>query len=164
VSSSGLFWTYWLPHYTGLVWQVLATAWILLSPVALAVALWPRYANFGRRWLALLNLLLASSGLLWIVSITTEFVRSWYPQGTFVQFAFINYDTGPYWWAAWRFVFLMITAQLFWVRRCRSSRVLAAMLLLGWLISGFIVVWQLAHNDYLPSSWPIGKWLPYFLP
>jgi hypothetical protein len=164
LSSTELFWTYWLPHYAGLVWQVLATAWILLSPAALVVALKPRYAIFGRRWLVVLNLLLVSSGLLWIISTSTEFVHAWYSQVEFEQFAFIDHYTGPYWWVVGRFGFLMILAQLFWVRLWRNSWAPTFLLLLGWLGSGFIAVWQLAHNDYLPSSWPIGKWLSYFLP
>lgn len=164
MSFAELFWTYWLPHYVGIVWLKLATAWILLSPVALLLTLWPRYATFGRKWLAILNLLLASGGLLWITAITIEFVHAWYSQAEFEQFAFINRYTGPYWWTAWRFVFLMTLAQLFWVRRCRNSWVLTILLLFGWLVSSFVEAWQLAHNDYLPSSWPLAHWLPYFLP
>lgn len=153
-----------MPHYAGLTWKNLATTWILLSPAALLVTLWPQYATFGRIWLPILNLLLASSGLLWIVSVTTEFVHAWYSQVESEQFAFIDLYTGPYWLAFGRFGFIMTLAQLFWVRRWRNSWALSVLLILGWFGLSFIVVWQLSHNDYLPSSWPIGKWLSYSLP
>ncbi len=81
-----------------------------------------------------------------------------------MQFAYINSYPATYWWATWRFEILMTLAQLFWVWRWRNSWRLSVLLLFSWLASGFTIVWQLAHNGYLPSSRPIAYWLPYFLP
>lgn len=91
MASSELFWTYWLPHYAGIVWQRLFASWLLLTPVALLLMLWPRYAVGSRRWLGALNHLLAFGSLLWVTINVLEFLVDWYSQVEFVQYCAIRF-------------------------------------------------------------------------
>lgn len=164
MASPEHFWTYWLPHYVGIVWEGLFSIWLLLTPVAVLLVRWPHYAAVGRLWLGALNRLLAFGSLLWAAFNALELLFSWYAQGYFVQYVFVDRYTALHWWASWRVAFLLLASQLFWLRRWRNNRMLTVVLLLGWLGSSFVLYWQLSYNDYLPSSWPLTYWLTYFFP
>ena len=87
-----------------------------------------------------------------------EFFISWYSGNMYERFAFINRATGPYAWAYWTMITCnVITPQLFWFKKIRTSPILvwllAAVVNVGMWFERFVIIVTSLHRDYLPSSW-----------
>lgn len=88
----------------------------------------------------------------------TEFFIAWYSGVEYEQYAFINRATGPYWWAYWSMISCnVITPQLFWVKKIRTSVVatfiISIFVNIGMWFERFVIIVTSLHRDYLPSSW-----------
>lgn len=92
-----------------------------------------------------------------------EFFIAWYSGNEYEGFAFINRATGPYWWAYFTmFSCNVITPQLFWFKRFRTSItvtfILSIFVNIGMWFERFVITVTSLANDFLPSSWD------YFVP
>ena len=89
---------------------------------------------------------------------STEFFIAWYSGSPFEEFTFINRAFGPLWWSYWIMVSCnVITPQLFWFRRIRTSPValwiISIFVNIGMWFERYVIVVTSLHRDYLPSSW-----------
>ncbi len=88
----------------------------------------------------------------------TEFFIAWYGQVSEESFAFINRAFGPYAWAYWIMISCnVISPQLFWFRKFRTSPVLifivSIFVNIGMWFERFVIVVSSLSRDYLPSAW-----------
>ncbi|GMT48609.1 MAG: hypothetical protein IEMM0008_0148 [bacterium] len=86
----------------------------------------------------------------------TEFFIAWYSQNPLEQSAFINRVTGPYAWAYWIMVTCnVITPQLFWFKRIRTSIslifILSIFVNIGMWFERFVIVMTL-HRAQNPDG------------
>jgi Ni/Fe-hydrogenase subunit HybB-like protein len=106
----------------------------------------------------LMNKIIIVTGSIVGVAYLTEFFIAWYSGVEYEQYAFINRATGPYWWAYWSMMTCnVITPQLFWVRKIRTSIVATFIITIfvniGMWFERFVIIVTSLHRDYLPSSW-----------
>ena len=95
----------------------------------------------------------------------TEFFIAWYSGNPFERFIFLNRALGPYAWAYWIMVTCnVISPQLFWFKKCRTSVpilfVLSIVVNIGMWFERYVIVVTSLHRDFLPSSW--GYYVPSF--
>lgn len=106
----------------------------------------------------LMNIVIIVTGSIVGIAYLTEFFIAWYSGVEAEQYAFINRATGPYWWAyALMMTCNVVSPQLFWVKRIRTS-VIATFILsivvnIGMWMERFVIIVTSLHRDYLPSSW-----------
>ncbi|MBZ0246514.1 MAG: polysulfide reductase NrfD [Cyclobacteriaceae bacterium] len=106
----------------------------------------------------LMNIIIIVTGSIVGIAYITEFFIAWYGQVPAEQYAFINRATGPYWWAYWSMMTCnVISPQLFWVKKIRTSLVatfvLSIIVNIGMWFERFVIIVTSLHRDYLPSSW-----------
>ncbi len=106
----------------------------------------------------LMNIIIIVTGSIVGIAYITEFFIAWYGQVPAEQYAFINRATGPYWWAYWSMMTCnVISPQLFWVKKIRTSLVatfvLSIVVNIGMWFERFVIIVTSLHRDYLPSSW-----------
>lgn len=105
-----------------------------------------------------MNKIIILTGSIVGVAYLTEFFIAWYSGSEYEQYAFINRSTGPYWWAYWTMMTCnVITPQLFWIKKVRTSIpatwVLSIIVNIGMWFERFVIIVTSLHRDYLPSSW-----------
>ena len=106
----------------------------------------------------LMNKIIILTGSIVGVAYLTEFFMAWYSGVQYESYAFMNRAFGPYWWAYWSMMTCnVITPQLFWVKKIRTS-VLATFIIsifvnIGMWFERFVIIVTSIHRDYLPSSW-----------
>jgi molybdopterin-containing oxidoreductase family membrane subunit len=88
----------------------------------------------------------------------TELFIAWYSASDFEQFAFQNRLFGPFGWAYGIMVLCnVITPQLLWIRKVRSSLVwifaISILVNVGMWFERFVIIVTGLHRDFLPSSW-----------
>jgi molybdopterin-containing oxidoreductase family membrane subunit len=106
----------------------------------------------------LMNIIIIITGSIVGVAYLTELFISWYSGVPAEQYAFLNRATGPYWWAYWIMMTCnVISPQLFWIRKIRTSIVasfiLSIVVNIGMWFERFVIIVTSLHRDYLPSSW-----------
>jgi Ni/Fe-hydrogenase subunit HybB-like protein len=106
----------------------------------------------------LMNKIIILTGSIVGIAYITEFFIAWYSGVAYEQYAFINRATGPYWWAYWAMMTCnVITPQLFWVKKIRTSIVATFIITIfvniGMWFERFVIIVTSLHRDYLPSSW-----------
>jgi molybdopterin-containing oxidoreductase family membrane subunit len=106
----------------------------------------------------LMNIIIIITGSIVGVAYLTELFISWYSGVPAEQYAFLNRATGPYWWAYWIMMTCnVISPQMFWVRKIRTSIVasfiLSIVVNIGMWFERFVIIVTSLHRDYLPSSW-----------
>ena len=106
----------------------------------------------------LMNIVIIITGSIVGVAYLTELFISWYSGVPAEQYAFLNRATGPYWWAYWTMMTCnVISPQLFWVRKIRTSIaasfILSIVVNIGMWFERFVIIVTSLHRDYLPSSW-----------
>ncbi len=104
-----------------------------------------------------MNKIILVTGMMVGYAYAMEFFVAWYSASEYESFAFINRALGPYWWAYWIMVSCnVITPQLFWFKKIRTSVTMAFILSIfvniGMWFERFVITMSL-HRDYLPSSW-----------
>ena len=106
----------------------------------------------------LMNKIIILTGSIVGVAYLTEFFMAWYSGVQYESYAFMNRAFGPYWWAYWSMMTCnVITPQLFWVKKIRTS-VLATFIIsifvnIGMWFERFVIIAVSLSRDYLPSSW-----------
>jgi len=114
------------------------------------------YITIGH--IELMNIVIIITGSIVGIAYITEFFIAWYSGVDAEQYAFINRATGPYWWAYWSMMTCnVISPQLFWIKKIRTSIVATFLLSLvvniGMWFERFVIIVTSLHRDYLPSSW-----------
>ena len=110
-----------------------------------------------------MNKIILLTGSLVGYAYAMEFFVAAYSGNDYEGFTFLNRMGGPYWWAYWIMVSCnVITPQLFWFRKIRTS-VVASFILsifvnIGMWFERFVITVTSLHRDALPSSWE------YFVP
>ena len=110
-----------------------------------------------------MNKIILLTGSLVGYAYAMEFFIAWYSGNEYEGFTFINRAAGPYAWAYWIMVSCnVITPQLFWVRKIRTSVtasfILSIFVNIGMWFERFVITVTSLHRDFLPSSWD------YFVP
>jgi Ni/Fe-hydrogenase subunit HybB-like protein len=102
--------------------------------------------------------IMLATGMIVGFAYSTEFFIAWYSANQYERFIFMNRAFGPYWWAYWTMVTCnVISPQLFWFKRFRSSPVLmfvvSIFINIGMWFERFVIIATSLHRDFLPSSW-----------
>ena len=110
------------------------------------------------RHLENMNKIILATGSLVGLAYATEFFMAWYSKNMFEGFTFVNRAFGPYWWAYWIMVSCnVISPQLFWFKKCRTSSVLMVIICIfvniGMWFERFVITVTSLSRDFLPSSW-----------
>src|SRR3954463_7359594 len=106
----------------------------------------------------LMNKVIILTGSIVGIAYITEFFIAWYSGVQYESYAFMNRAFGPYWWAYWSMMTCnVITPQLFWVKKIRTSViatfVISIFVNIGMWFERFVIIVTSLHRDYLPSSW-----------
>ncbi|MBW3468943.1 NrfD/PsrC family molybdoenzyme membrane anchor subunit [Arthrospiribacter ruber] len=114
------------------------------------------YITIGH--IELMNIVIIITGSIVGIAYITEFFIAWYSGVEAEQYAFVNRAFGPYWWAYWAMMTCnVISPQLFWFKKIRTSIVLTFILSLvvniGMWFERFVIIVTSLHRDFLPSSW-----------
>jgi molybdopterin-containing oxidoreductase family membrane subunit len=114
------------------------------------------YITMGH--IELMNIVIIITGSIVGVAYLTEFFIAWYSGVEAEFYAFYNRAFGPYFWAYWAMMtFNVISPQLFWFKKIRTSIVLTFILSIivniGMWFERFVIIVTSLHRDYLPSSW-----------
>ncbi len=128
----------------------------------------------ARKWLGLkhiitvhhienMNKIILVTGSLVGYAYAMEFFIAWYSGNEYEGFAFINRAFGPYAWAYWTMISCnVITPQLFWSKKIRTSMtisfILSIFVNIGMWFERFVITVTSLANDFLVSSWE------YFVP
>lgn len=114
------------------------------------------YITIGH--IELMNIVIIITGSIVGIAYITEFFIAWYSGVAPEQYAFVNRAFGPYWWAYWAMMTCnVISPQLFWFKKIRTSIVLTFILSIvvniGMWFERFVIIVTSLHRDFLPSSW-----------
>lgn len=114
------------------------------------------YITIGH--IELMNIVIIITGSIVGIAYITEFFIAWYSGVAAEQYAFVNRAFGPYWWAYWSMMTCnVISPQLFWIKKIRTSIVatfiLSLVVNIGMWFERFVIIVTSLHRDYLPSSW-----------
>ena len=106
----------------------------------------------------MMNIVIIVTGSIVGVAYITELFIAWYSGVPGEQYAFYNRALGPYWWAyATMMTCNVLSPQLFWIKKIRTSIVstfiLSIVVNIGMWFERFVIVVTSLHRDYLPSSW-----------
>jgi molybdopterin-containing oxidoreductase family membrane subunit len=107
--------------------------------------------------------ILLVTGLIVAYGYTIEAFMAWYSANTYEKFMMANRMTGPYGFAYWLLILCnVVTPQLLWFRRIRSSAVplfiISLIVNVGMWLERFVIIVTSLHRDFLPSSW--GRYAP----
>ncbi|HBH21919.1 MAG TPA: hydrogenase, partial [Cytophagales bacterium] len=105
-----------------------------------------------------MNIIIIVTGSIVGIAYLTELFIAWYSGVPAEQYAFLNRATGPYWWAYWTMMTCnVISPQLFWIKKIRTSLVasfiLSIVVNIGMWFERFVIIVTSLHRDYIPSSW-----------
>ncbi len=105
-----------------------------------------------------MNIIIIVTGSIVGIAYITELFMAWYSGVEAEQYAFFNRATGPYWWAyATMMTCNVISPQLFWIKKIRTSVVatfiLSIVVNIGMWFERFVIIVTSLHRDFLPSSW-----------
>ncbi len=124
----------------------------------------PARAYFGfkhlvtTRHLENMNKVILATGCMVGYAYAVEFFVAWYGGNGYERFAFMNRALGPYAWAYWIMISCnVISPQLFWSRRARTSPIMmwivGLFVTIGMWFERFVIVVTSLSRDYLPGSW-----------
>jgi molybdopterin-containing oxidoreductase family membrane subunit len=87
-----------------------------------------------------------------------EFFIAWYGANPYEGFAFVNRAFGHYAWAYWIMISCnVITPQLFWFKKIRTSMItvfiLSIFVNIGMWFERFVIVVTSLHREFLPANW-----------
>ncbi|MFC0264023.1 NrfD/PsrC family molybdoenzyme membrane anchor subunit [Fontibacter flavus] len=114
------------------------------------------YITLGH--IELMNIVIIITGSIVGIAYITEFFIAWYSGVAAEQYAFVNRAFGPYWWAYWSMMTCnVISPQLFWIKKIRTSIIatfiLSLVVNIGMWFERFVIIVTSLHRDFLPSSW-----------
>ena len=105
-----------------------------------------------------MNIVIIVTGSIVGVAYLTELVVAWYSGVEWEQYAFLNRATGPMWWSyAAMMTCNVISPQLFWFKKLRTSLVftfiLSIVVNIGMWFERFVIIVPTLCRTYLPSTW-----------
>ena len=105
-----------------------------------------------------MNKIILLTGSIVGVAYLSELFIAWYSSYVYEQFAFFNRAFGVYWWSYFGMMFCnVVTPQLFWIKKIRTSVVwtfaLSIVVNIGMWFERFVIIATSIARDYLPSSW-----------
>ncbi len=105
-----------------------------------------------------MNKIILLTGSIVGVAYLTELFVAWYSVYPYEQFAFFNRALGPYYWSYWGMMICnVITPQLFWSKKMRTSVFwtffLSIIINVGMWFERFVIIATTLARDYIPSSW-----------
>lgn len=118
--------------------------------------------NFERyitiQHIELMNIIIVITGSMVGTAYLSELFISWYSGVEYESYAFLNRFSGPYAWAYWSMMTCnVITPQLFWFKKIRTSLVasfiLSIFVNIGMWFERFVIIVTSLHRDYVPSNW-----------
>jgi Ni/Fe-hydrogenase subunit HybB-like protein len=106
----------------------------------------------------LMNIIIIVTGSIVGIAYITELFIAWYSGVEYEGYAFYNRVSGPYAWAYWSMMTCnVISPQLFWIKKIRTSlvatMVLSIVVNIGMWFERFVIIVTSLHRDYIPSSW-----------
>jgi Ni/Fe-hydrogenase subunit HybB-like protein len=106
----------------------------------------------------LMNIIIIVTGSIVGIAYITELFIAWYSGVEYEGYAFYNRVQGPYAWAYWSMMTCnVISPQLFWIKKIRTSLVatfvLSIVVNIGMWFERFVIIVTSLHRDYIPSSW-----------
>src|SRR6478735_4966570 len=106
----------------------------------------------------LMNIIIIITGSIVGIAYITELFIAWYSGVEYEGYAFYNRVSGPYAWAYWSMMTCnVISPQLFWIKKIRTSlvatMVLSIVVNIGMWFERFVIIVTSLHRDYIPSSW-----------
>jgi molybdopterin-containing oxidoreductase family membrane subunit len=131
---------------------------MVVTLMVLARALFGMKQLMTLHHLECMNKIILATGMMVGYAYAMEFFMAWYSGYEYESFAFINRATGPYAWAYWIMVSCnVISPQLFWFKRCRTSIpimfIVCIFVNIGMWFERFVITVTSLHRDFLPSSW-----------
>src|SRR5215204_3896306 len=114
------------------------------------------YITIGH--IELMNIIIIVTGSIVGIAYITELFIAWYSGVEYEGYAFYNRVSGPYAWAYWSMMTCnVISPQLFWIKKIRTSlvatMVLSIVVNIGMWFERFVIIVTSLHRDYIPSSW-----------
>jgi molybdopterin-containing oxidoreductase family membrane subunit len=105
-----------------------------------------------------MNIVIIVTGSIVGVAYLTELFVAWYSGVEWEQYAFLNRATGPMWWSyAAMMTCNVISPQLFWFKKLRTSLVftfiLSIVVNIGMWFERFVIIVPTLCRTYLPSTW-----------
>ncbi len=105
-----------------------------------------------------MNIVIIVTGSIVGVAYLTELFMAWYSGVEWEQYAFLNRATGPLAWSYWIMMTCnVISPQLFWFKKIRTSLVATFMLSIvvniGMWFERFVIIVPTLCRTYLPSTW-----------
>jgi molybdopterin-containing oxidoreductase family membrane subunit len=103
--------------------------------------------------------LMLATGLMLAYSYVCETFIAWYSGDAFERYAYLfARPRGPYAWLYWTMTAAnVLTPQLFWFRRLRTSVVVlftaSVLIWVGMWMERFVIIVTSLNRDFLPSSW-----------
>ncbi len=106
----------------------------------------------------LMNIIIIVTGSIVGIAYITELFIAWYSGVEYEGYAFFNRVQGPYAWAYWSMMTCnVISPQLFWIKKIRTSLVatfvLSIIVNIGMWFERFVIIVTSLHRDFVPSSW-----------
>jgi hypothetical protein len=106
----------------------------------------------------LMNIIIIVTGSIVGIAYITELFIAWYSGVEYEGYAFYNRVSGPFAWAYWSMMTCnVISPQLFWIKKIRTSLVatfvLSIIVNIGMWFERFVIIVTSLHRDYIPSSW-----------
>ncbi len=105
-----------------------------------------------------MNIVIIVTGSIVGVAYLTELFIAYYSGVEYEQYAFLNRATGPYWWAyACMMTCNVVSPQLFWIHKIRTSLVatfiLSIVVNIGMWFERFVIIVPTLCRTFLPSTW-----------
>jgi len=127
-----------------------------LLVVARKVMNYENYITIGH--LEAMTKIIMLTGTLVGIAYLTEFFIAQYSGVEYEQYAFLNWASGPYWWAYWSMMFCnLVSPQVFWFKWARTTPwfifIMSIVVNVGMWFERFVIIVTSLHRDYLPSSW-----------
>ncbi|MAX80764.1 MAG: hydrogenase [Crocinitomicaceae bacterium] len=124
--------------------------------IARKVLFFERYITLQH--IELMNTVIVITGSMVGTAYLSELFISWYSGVEYESYAFINRFSGPYAWSYWSMMTCnVITPQLFWFKKIRTSLIasfiLSIFVNIGMWFERFVIIVTSLHRDYVPSNW-----------
>ena len=145
------------PYFViGAIYSGFAMLLVLVIPVR---AVFRLHDVITERHLANLAKLILATGVMLTYCYLVEVVMTWYSADGFERYVhFVERPAGDYAWQYWLMIGCnVLTPQLFWFRRLRTSVPVlvgaGVLILVGMWLERFLIIATSLSRDFLPSSW-----------
>ncbi len=145
------------PYFVaGAIFGGFAMVLLLMIP---ARELYPNFKDLlTLRHLENMAKIILATGMMVGFAYSMEFFIAYYSGNKYELYAFQNRATGPYWWAYWSMISCnVLSPQLFWFRRCRTSPavifLVSVLVTIGMWFERFVIIVTSLHRAFLPGEW-----------